>query len=120
PAADPFTVERVTAGTRLVRSPDKLFGELERREFMPVRVKDGGQAFAPLPKSARARFPEGSATRVKAHGPQPPLTRTQPDAGATGVSGSRVTGQTPRPASGGAVSGGDRPPEPDPDLLQTV
>ena len=52
PAADPFTVERVAAGIRLVRSPDKLFAELERRELMPMRIKHGDQAFAPLPKSA--------------------------------------------------------------------
>jgi hypothetical protein len=61
PAADPFTVERVAAGIRLVRSPDKLFDELERRELMPMRIKHGDQAFAPVPKSAWTRFPKGSA-----------------------------------------------------------
>src|SRR3984885_13469856 len=48
PLAYPFTVERVAAGIRLVRSPDKLFDELERRELVPVRIKHGDQAFAPL------------------------------------------------------------------------
>ena len=45
-AADPFTVVRIAAGIRLVRSDGKLFDELERRELMPVRIKHGQQAFA--------------------------------------------------------------------------
>ena len=77
PAADPFTVERVAAGIRLVRSPDKLFDELERRELMPVRIKHGDQAFAPLPKSARTRFPKGSAGREKPREPKPRVTLTR-------------------------------------------
>ena len=77
PAADPFTVERVAAGIRLVRSPDKLFDELERRELMPVRIKHGDQAFAPLPKSAWTRFPKGSASREKPREPKPRVTLTR-------------------------------------------
>ena len=77
PAADPFTVERVAAGIRLVRSPDKLFDELERRELMPVRIKHGSQAFAPLPKSARTRFPKESAGREKLREPKPRVTLTR-------------------------------------------
>jgi len=77
PTADPFTVERVAAGIRLVRSPDKLFDELERRELMPVRIKHGDQAFAPLPKSARTRFPKGSAGREKPREPKPCVTLTR-------------------------------------------
>src|SRR5204863_2212472 len=69
--------ERVAAGIRLVRSPDELFGELERRELMPVRIKHGGQAFAPLPKSARSRFPKGSAGREKPREPKPRVTLTR-------------------------------------------
>ncbi len=65
PAADPFTVERVAAGIRLVRSPDKMFDELERRELMPMRIKHGDQALAPMPQNARTRFPKGSASREK-------------------------------------------------------
>ena len=56
PAADPFTVERVAAGIRLVRSPDKLFDELERRELMPVRIKHGDQAFRRCPKARGPDF----------------------------------------------------------------
>jgi hypothetical protein len=77
PAADPFTVERVAAGIRLVRSPDKLFDELERRELMPVRIKHGDQAFTPLPKSAWTRFPKGSAGREKPREPKPRVTLTR-------------------------------------------
>src|SRR5262249_25296579 len=75
--ADPFTVERVAPGIRLVRSPDKLFDELERRELMPVRIKHGDQAFASLPKSARTRFPKGSADREKPREPRPRVTLTR-------------------------------------------
>jgi hypothetical protein len=74
PTADPFTVERIAAGVRLVRSPDKLFDELERRELMPMRIKHGDQAFTPLPKSARTRFPKASADREKSREPKPRAT----------------------------------------------
>jgi hypothetical protein len=77
PAANPFTVERIAEGIRLVRSPDKLFDELERRELMPVRMKHGGQAFTPLPKNARTRFPQGLADREKARAPKPRVTLTR-------------------------------------------
>ena len=71
-AADPFTVERLTPGIRVVRSPDKLFDELERQELMPLRVKHGSQALLPLPKDARPRFPKVSPAREK-----PRLPKTQ-------------------------------------------
>ena len=77
PAADPFTVERVAAGIRLVRSPDKLFDELERRELMPVRIKHGDQAFTPLPRSASTRFPKGSAGLEKPRESKPRVTLTR-------------------------------------------
>jgi hypothetical protein len=77
PAADRFTVERVAEGIRLVGSPDKLFDELERRELMPMRIKHGDQAFAPLPKSARTRFPKGSAGREKSREPKPCVRLTR-------------------------------------------
>lgn len=77
PAADPFTVERVAEGIRLVRSPDQLFDELERRELIPVRIKHGDQAFAPLFKSARTRFPKGPTGREKPREPKPSVTLTR-------------------------------------------
>jgi hypothetical protein len=77
PAAERFSVERVAEGICLVRSPDQLFDELERRELMPVRIKHGDQAFAPLPRSARTRFPKGSAGREKPREPRPCVTLTR-------------------------------------------
>ena len=77
PAANPFTVERVAEGIRLVHSPDKLFDELERRELMPVRIKHGDQSFAPLPKSAWTRFPKGPSGREKPREPKPRVTLTR-------------------------------------------
>ncbi len=76
-AIDRFTLERVAEGIRLVRSPDKLFDELERRELVPLRIKHGDQAFAPLPRSARTRFPKGSPGREKPREPRPRVTLTR-------------------------------------------
>jgi hypothetical protein len=76
-AADRFTVEHVAEGIRLVRSPDKLFNELERRELVPVRIKHGDQVFAPLPRNARTRFPKGSPGREKPREPKPCVTLTR-------------------------------------------
>ena len=73
-AADPFTVERLTPGIRIVHSPDKLFGELERHELMPLRVKHGAQAFTPLPKDARTRFPKAPAGHEKRRLPKKRVT----------------------------------------------
>jgi hypothetical protein len=77
PAADPFTVERLARGVRLVRSPDKLFAELERREVMPMRIKHADQAFTPLPRSASTRFPKGSPSAEKTREPKPRVTLTR-------------------------------------------
>ena len=77
PAADPFTIERVATGIRLVRSPDKLFYKLERQELMPMRIKHGDQAFAPVPKSASTRFPKASAGQAKPREPKPRVTLTR-------------------------------------------
>jgi hypothetical protein len=77
PAADPFTVEGLAPGIRIVHSPDKLFDELERQELMPLRVKHGSQAFSSLPKDARTRFPKTSAGREKARLPKTRVTLTR-------------------------------------------
>ena len=76
-AADPFTVETLASGIRIVHSPDNLFDELERRELMPLRVKHGSQAFSPLPKDARTRFPKASAAREKPRVPKARVTLTR-------------------------------------------
>lgn len=77
PTADPFTVERVAPGIRVVRSPNKLFDELERRELMPARVKHGNEAFTPLPKNASTRFPKVSAAGEKKQEAKPQVTLTR-------------------------------------------
>jgi len=73
-AADPFTIERLAPGVRIVHSPAKLFDELERRELVPLRLKHGDQGFSPLPKGARTRFPKASAARVKPRAPKTRIT----------------------------------------------
>lgn len=77
PAADPFTVERVAAGIRLVHSPDRLFDALERQELMPIRIKHGDEALASAPKNARTRFPKASAAQAKPREPKPRVTLTR-------------------------------------------
>src|SRR5262249_32721771 len=57
--------------------PDKLFDKLEGAELIPVRVKHGDQAFAPLPKSARTRFPKGAPVKEKRSEPKPRVTLTR-------------------------------------------
>jgi hypothetical protein len=64
-ATDPFTIERLGPEIRIVRSPGKLFDELERRELMPLRIKHGSQAFLPMPNDTRTCFPKVSTERRK-------------------------------------------------------
>lgn len=56
-----FTVESLAPGVHLIRSPDKLFGELERQEHMPLRVKHADAGLTALPRHARTRFPKQAA-----------------------------------------------------------
>ncbi len=73
-AADPFTIEQVAPGIRLVHSPGKLFDQLERQELMPLHVKHGEQALTQLPKSARTRFPKKSARQKEPRAAKTPVT----------------------------------------------
>jgi len=73
-AADPFTIEQVASGIRLVHSPGKLFDQLERQELMPLYVKHGEQALTHLPKSARTRFPKTSARQKEPRPAKRPVT----------------------------------------------
>jgi hypothetical protein len=77
PAADPFTVDRLASGARIVHSPDKLFDELERRELMPLRVKHGNKAFSPMPKGASTCFPKAAAAGDKRRAPKTRVTLTR-------------------------------------------
>ncbi|MBU1878801.1 MAG: hypothetical protein KJ734_07615, partial [Chloroflexi bacterium] len=60
PAADPFTVERISPAVRLVHSPDQLLARLESAELVPLRVQHGAAATSPLPALARTMFPQQS------------------------------------------------------------
>ena len=81
-----FTVEAISPGTFLVRSPDKLFYELERRELMPLRVKHLDGTFTPLPKNARTRFAKQSAAATEASRGQNQADPDARDASPTGMS----------------------------------
>jgi hypothetical protein len=70
----PHTVETMAPGVLLVRSPDKLYAELERRELMPLRVEHGDHEFTPLPKNARTRFSKKAAAVEKVRPTKPPVT----------------------------------------------
>ena len=56
PAADPFTVERISPTTRIVHSPDALFDRLEKAEWVPLRVTHSDSTLRPLPQKARTVF----------------------------------------------------------------
>ena len=76
-AADPYQIERVAAGILLVRSPDKLFHQLEADELFPLRVKHGERAFSRLPRNARTRFPKKVASTKKKAPQKTPITLTR-------------------------------------------
>ncbi len=67
-----FTVETPQPGVYLVRSPAKLFNELERQELMPLRVKHSAEKLTPLPKGVRTRFAKQTAAAKK-----PPKSKTK-------------------------------------------
>ena len=73
-AADPFTIERIAPGIRLVHSPGKLFDQLERQELMPLHIKHGESALTQLPKSVRTRFPKKSARQKEPRAAKTPVT----------------------------------------------
>jgi hypothetical protein len=56
PLADSFTVEQISAGIRMIHSPDRLFARLEKAERVPLRIKHSGTKLHPLPRKARTVF----------------------------------------------------------------
>ena len=56
PAADPFTVERIAPGIRIVHSPAALFSRLEEAELAPLRVTHAPASLSRLPAAARTVF----------------------------------------------------------------
>lgn len=56
PAADPFTVERISPTIRIVHSPDALFARLEEAELVPLRIEHPASTLRLLPQKARTVF----------------------------------------------------------------
>ncbi len=56
-AGEADVVESIAPNLRIVKSPDKLFTQLEHAEQVPLLVKHGARALQPLPKTARTVFP---------------------------------------------------------------
>jgi hypothetical protein len=56
PAADPFTVERIAPGIRIVHSPAALFARLEAAELVPLQVTHAPASLSRPPAAARTVF----------------------------------------------------------------
>lgn len=69
PEADPFTVEPIKPGLRLIRQPQRLFETLKAAAWAPLAVEHGN-TFTPLPEKASTCFPHQSAQSLPS-GPQP-------------------------------------------------
>ncbi|TVS12883.1 MAG: hypothetical protein EA424_22135 [Planctomycetaceae bacterium] len=76
-ASAAFTVETPAPGIYLVRSPAKLFAELERQELIPLRVKHSDGQLTPLPKGTRTRFAKQTAAAKKAPKAKTKVTLTR-------------------------------------------
>ena len=53
-----FTVEEISPNLRIVRSPDKLFSQLEQAELAPLPIKHRKNALSLLPATAKTLFPQ--------------------------------------------------------------
>lgn len=69
-----FRVENIAAGIDLVRSPAKLYDELEKQQLAPLRIKHGEKSFSPLPPKTRSAFPRRTATKKKRREPKTKVT----------------------------------------------
>lgn len=56
-------VETISPGTHIVRSPAKLFAELEKQQLAPLRIKHGEKSFSPLPPKTRSAFARKAAAK---------------------------------------------------------
>lgn len=69
-----FRVENIAAGIDVVRSPDRLYEELEKQELAPLRIKHGDKSFSPLPAKTRSAFPRKTAAKKKRREPKSKVT----------------------------------------------
>ncbi len=60
-----FRVENVSPGVDVVRSPDRLFAELEKQQLAPLRLKHGEQSLSPVPDKTRSAFPGKTSDNKK-------------------------------------------------------
>jgi hypothetical protein len=69
-----FRVENIGANVDMVRSPDRLFEELEKLQLAPLRIRHGDKSFSPLPGKARSVFARKAAAKAKRRGPKTKVT----------------------------------------------
>lgn len=67
---DPFTVEVLAPNLRLVRTPQRLYQQLEQAEWVPLRVTHPAAELCPLPRGATTVFPR-QGKQVPAAKPKP-------------------------------------------------
>jgi hypothetical protein len=63
--ADGFTVENITPNIKIVRSPAKLFAQLESAELVPVLVKHPDSSVRPPEKGVRSVFCDASPKKKR-------------------------------------------------------
>jgi len=59
-----FTVEEISSNLRIVRSPDKLFSQLEQAKLAPLRIRHKKDALTFLPTAAKTIFPKQAKRRA--------------------------------------------------------
>ncbi len=69
----PFRVENVASGIDVVRSPAKLFDQLEQQQLAPLRIEHLDKSFSPLPPKTRSAFPRKTVGK-KRRGPKTKVT----------------------------------------------
>jgi len=69
-----FRVENIAAGIDVVRSPAKLYDELEKQQLAPLRIKHSEKSFSLLPPKTRSAFPRRTKAKKKRREPKTKVT----------------------------------------------
>jgi hypothetical protein len=69
-----YRVENISAGVDVVRSPDRLYTELEKQQLAPLRVKHGEKSFSPMPAKASSVFAGKAKAKKKKREPKTKVT----------------------------------------------
>ncbi len=56
PETDKYTVDTISSTIRIIRSPDKLFQLLEKKEYIPLKASHSNKALLSFPEGARTVF----------------------------------------------------------------